>query len=532
MKRPKSTAVACAALAAATACAATALGAATASGAPLRSRAPRRHDASLSSQTLVIGSQVAPPTLDETANASSAIDEVVDYNVLQHLVQLAPSGAIVPVLASSYTVNKNRSVFTFTLRKGVRFSNGDPLTPADVVFSMKRVMAKNSAYPDASVFDVKAVYARGHDQVRVYLKQPSWSWLFDLAAYSNGAVLDPRTVGTLATDPIGTGPYVVSGTVPNSSVSLQANPSYWGTKPGYAKVEFRYFSDPNAEDAALETGQIQVIDGLGVPSEVRSFRSKRYVIETGLTDGKVQLTINNSAAPFNKVDVRRAIAYAINKAAVNQVAAAGRGLPLGSDAVPGDPYYLDLTSKYPYDPAKAKQLLAKAGYPNGFSTTLTLPPYTYATLAGPVIQSELAAVGIKVTIDSVQFPLWLSQVFESRNFDLTIIDHNKPRDIGNYGVSYYWNYAGTAAVAKMLSRADAASTEAGWIRGTRSVLHLITSQAVNDWLYVVPNISVHRAGIVGLPAFGKAYSFDLAYARPASAGPIPSSERKLGYAGR
>ena len=527
MHRPNTAVAGCLALA----CTATLVAAGASGASPAARRRPKAR-ASLSSQTLAIGSQVAPPTLDVTANASSAIDEVVDYNVLQHLVQLAPDGQIVPVLASSYTVNANRSVFTFTLRKGVRFSNGDRLTPADVVFSMQRVMAKSSTYPNASVFDVKGVYARGHDQVRVYLQQPSWSWLFDLAAYSNGAVLDPRTVGSLATDPVGTGPYVVAGTVPDTSVTLKANPTYWGAKPGYAEVDFRYFSDPNAEAAALQSGQIQVIDGLPVPSQVASFRSKDYVVETGLTYGKVQLTINNGVAPFNDVKVRQAIAYAIDKQAVNQVAAAGRGLPLGSDAVPGDPYYLDLASAYPYDPQKAKQLLAAAGYPNGFSTTLTLPPYSYATLAGPVIQSELAAVGIKVTIDTVQFPLWLSQVFEGRNFDLTVIDHNKPRDIGNYGVNYYWNYGGVSAVAKRLAEANAAPTEAGWIRGTRGVLHLVTDEAVNDWLYVVPNISVHRAGVLGLPAFGKAYSFDLAAARPASAGAIPASLRKLGYAGR
>lgn len=487
---------------------------------------------SLSSKTLVVGSEVAPPTLDLTSNASAAIEEVVDYNVLQHLVQLSPNGTVVPELASSYSVSRNKTVYTFTLRKGVKFSNGDPLTPADVVYSMERVTAPGSKYPNAAVFDVKAVNAVGNNQVRVYLSQPSWSWLFDLAAYTNGVILDPNTVSTLSTDPIGTGPYMVTGSVPNSSVSLAANPHYQGTKPGYAAVEFQYFANANAENAALETGQIQVIDSLSAPSEVGVFNSKRYVIRTGLTAGKVQLTINNGVAPFNNVLVRRAIAYATDKKAIIDVAAAGRGVPLATDSVPGDPYYLNLTSNYPYDPTKAKQLLTEAGYPNGFSTTLTLPPYYYATLVGPVIQAQLAAVGIKVNIVEVQFPLWLSQVFEAANFDLTIIDHSKARDVSNYAGPYYWNYADTATVHAMLLKANEAPTEKEWIADTQKVLRLISRQAVNDWLYVLPSVSVHLSGVVGLPAFGQADSFDLSYARPKGTKSLSMALVKLGYGRR
>jgi peptide/nickel transport system substrate-binding protein len=481
-----------------------------------------------SSKSLVIGSQQAPPTLDPTANAAQAIDEVVDYNVLQHLVQLAPDGQIVPVLASSYTLSANRLVYTFTIRQGVKFSNGDALTPADVVYSINRVTTNK--YPYAAIFDVASAAAVGTDQVAVTLQSPSWSFLFNLASYSNGVIVDPSAVSTLGTDPVGTGPYEVSGEVANYSVSLKANPNYWGTAPAVAGVEFRYFTDSNAEDAALEDGQIQVIDNLSSPDEATTFTSdpKKYGVIGGLTNGKVQLTINNTAGPFAKKLVRQAVNYAIDKQAVIQVASAGLGVAIGSDTVPSDPYYLNLANLYPYNPSKAKRLLAEAGYPHGFSTTLTLPPYYYAQLAAPVVQSELEAIGITVTIQNVAFPLWLSRVFYGGNFDLTIIDHAEARDIGNYATKgYYWHFAGTAQVASQLTAANAAPTQAGWIAGTRVVLREIANDAVNDWLYALPALEVHAKGVVGLATGAYTESFDLQYV--SFGGPVPASAVALGY---
>ncbi len=489
--------------------------------------------AGASGKILVVGSQVAPPTLDPTVNAAAAIDEVVDYNVFQHLVELQPDGQVVPVLATSWTTSKGGKVYTFTIRKGVRFSNGDPMTPADVVFSLENVIRHPKTFPYAADLGATSATAVGTDEVAVTLSSPSWSFLFNLASYAIGDVLDPRTVSKLATDPIGTGPYTVTGEVPNYSVTLGLNPYYWGTKPGVAGAEFRYFTNANAEDAALESGQIDVIDNLASPQELSTFKSdpSKYVVVSGLTNGKVQLTINNAAGPLSSKLVRQAINMAISKKTIIDVAAAGLSVPIGTDTVPSDPYYIDLSKLYPYDPAKAKQLLAKAGYPNGFSTTLTLPPYYYAQLAGPVVQSELGAIGIKVTIKNVQWPLWLSQVFEGGNFDLTIIDHAEARDVPNYAdPTYYWHFAGARTVASQLAAANAAPTRHAWIAGMRTVLREIAHDAVNDWLYVLPDLSVHLKGVVGLPESFYTESFDITHAQ--FGGSIPARLAKAGYGTR
>ncbi len=494
------------------------------------SSSPGSQATNQSLKTLTVGSSnVFPPTLNPTANASQAIDEVIDYNVLQHLVELAPDGKIVPVLATSWTVSSANKVFTFTIRKGVRFSNGNPLTPADVVYSLKRVYQPGSTYPYAKIFDVASVTTVGSDQVQVVLADPSWEWLYNLAAYSNGVILDPSAISSMATDPIGTGPFKVTGEVTNYSISLARNNLYWGYKPHVAGVVFRYYTNPNALNSALESGQINMIDNLSTPSDLSLFKSNpKYRVIAGLTNGKVQLTLNNAYGPLRNKLVRQAILYATNRKAIIQAASGGYGIPAGSDTVPADPYYINLTNVYPYNVAKAKQLMAQAGYSSGFPLTLTLPPYYYAQLAAPLIVSELGAIGIKVTVSTIDFPLWISKVFEAGDFETTIIDHAEGRDIGNYGTpGYYWHYAGTAEVAKELAAANAAPTKAQWIAGYRQVLRQITADAVNDWLYIIPDLTVAQKDVVGLPSTAYTEAFNLTYV--GIGGSIPASAKALGY---
>jgi peptide/nickel transport system substrate-binding protein len=484
------------------------------------------------SSTLVIGSNVAPPTLDPSVNPAAAIDEVFDYNVYQHLAQLTPTGAVVPALATRWTVTNGGKTYTFAIRKGVRFSNGDPLTPADVVFSIKRVIAPKSPYPYKILMaDVKSVRAAGNNVV-VTLKTRDWSFLYNLAAYSNGIVLDPKAVSQMATHPVGTGPFMFQSQVPNYSIQLVRNPNAWNPPTNVTAVTFRYFTNANSENSALQTGQINVIDNALNPQDIGQFKnSGKYKIVSGPTNGKVQMTINNGSGPLSNVLVRRAIAYATNKAAIIKVAAGGYGVPLGTGSVPGDPWYVPATANaYPYNPAKAKQLLKQAGFPNGFSLTLTIPPYSYATAAGPLLQAELNAVGIKTTIKDIQWPLWISQVFTNHSFDLTIIDHVEARDIANYAnAKYYWQYAGSNDVAKTLAAANSAPTQAAANARTKTIVTKITRDAVNDWLYVPDQVTIAQKGVNGLPIGGRTESFYVGYA---SFGQQPSAAaRAQGYHG-
>jgi peptide/nickel transport system substrate-binding protein len=474
---------------------------------------------------LTVGSDVSPPALDPTANAAAAITEVVDYNVYQHLVQLDPKGKLVPGLAASYQLSRDGKTYTFALRPGVKFSNGDPLTADDVVFSLKRPLRPSSTYPNkGAMADVVRIKKRDESTVAVTLSRRDNQFLYQLAAYSNGVVLDPDAVGKMATEPVGTGPYMVADFRPNYSLTLKRNPHYWGAKSGPETVVFRYFSNANAQISALKSGQIQVIDRLPNPIDAKQFQSnQQFRIIAGPTTGKIQLTLNNQYGPLKNRLVRQALSYAIDRKAIVETTAAGYGTVIGTNTHPGDPWYSpSFADRYAYDPEKAKQLLAQAGYPNGFGLTLTLPPYGYAQSAGPLVAANLKAIGVNVTIKNIEWPLWLSTVFTNHNFQTTIVNQALGRDTFHYALdTYYWQYPHTKQAGQLLNTATEAPSTTGMVSSYRRLLEFIQGDAVNVWLYNPAQITVAANSVHGLPTSGLAASFDLSHvsldAAPAAA---------------
>jgi peptide/nickel transport system substrate-binding protein len=466
--------------------------------------------------TLVIGSQVAPPGLDPTSNASAAIDEVFDYNVYQHLYQLNPKGQLVPTLATSYTLSPNGLTYTFKLRSGVQFSNGDAFTASNVVFSLNRAADPANGYPYQSlVSDVASVTAPNDTTAVVTLTHADSQFLYNLAAYSNGVILDPNAVSTIATQPVGTGPFTFVSMVPNYDIVLAGSPTFWGTPPAMRQIIWQYFANPTTMDSALQSGQIQVIDNLNSPSNVSAFKgNSAFQIIAGPTNGKIDLTVNNSKGPLKSLKVRQALYYALNRPAILKTVGAGYGTVISSDQVPGDPWYTpSVNSTYAYNPTKAKALLKAAGYPHGFTLTLSVPPYSYATEAAPLVQAMFAAVGVKVIIKPISWPLWISNVFlGSQNYQLTIIDQVEARDIPEYGdCSYYFNYAGCKAVNQMINAANQATSDAAMVTGYKAVVTKINADVANFWLYNPDQLTVAAKDVIGLPSGGLTESFNMQY---------------------
>ena len=167
----------------------------------------------------------------------------------------------------------------------------------------------------------------------------------------------------------------------------------------------------------------------------------RFQVLIGGTEGKTILAINNKSKPLDDLKVRQAFAYAIDRKAIIDGAKNGLGTPIGSHLTPNDPGYVDLTGAYPHDPEKAKALLKDAGVTTPLELTLTLPPPDYARKGGEIIAAELADVGIQAKIENVEWAQWLSGVYKDKNFDLTIISHVEPLDIGIYAnPDYYFHY--------------------------------------------------------------------------------------------
>jgi peptide/nickel transport system substrate-binding protein len=209
------------------------------------------------------------------------------------------------------------------------------------------------------------------------------------------------------------------------------------------------------------------------------------------------MSTNNKVPPFDNKLVRQAMAHAIDRKAVIDLVMAGYGTPIGSHWPPVTPYYEDLTGKFPYDLQKARELLARAGYPNGFEATIKLPTiYAYSKRAGEVIADMLGQVGIKLKIELVEWGVWLDRVFKQKDFQLSMIGHAEAWDIGIYAnPTYYFQYDSKEFQDAYANALKATTTEAQskWFKRCQEI---IAEDAVNGYLFVIPSLSVMKAELM------------------------------------
>ncbi|WP_339914222.1 ABC transporter substrate-binding protein [uncultured Brevundimonas sp.] len=448
---------------------------------------------------LVLGLPLEPPNLDPTAGAAAAVDEVVYGNVFEGLTRITAAGTVAPALAESWEVSPDGLIWLFRLRRGVRFHDGTAFDADDVKFSLDRILAPDSANAQKALFaPIKAVTVVDPLTVRLSLERPVGALAY-LLGWGDAVMVGPETAASNASQPVGTGPFRFDSWQRGSALQLVRNPDYWGPAPQLRTVVFRFISDPTAAFAAMSAGDIDAFPNYPAPENVARFRSDpRFRVMIGASEGKVILGINNRVAPFNDLRVRRAVAHAIDRRAIIDGAMFGFGEPIGSHYTRQSPGYVDLTGRYPHDPARARALLAEAGYPDGFSVTLRLPPRPYARRSGEVLAAQLAAVGIRVKIENLEWAQWLDQVFKRHQFDLTIVEHVEPMDYGIYGrKDYYFGYD-DAAFDALLERVESAPDETTRLALLGVLQRKITDDAVNGFLLQSSRIGIWKAGLSGL----------------------------------
>ena len=458
--------------------------------------------------TLSIGVTAEPANFDFTHTDGAAIPQVLLYNVYEGLVKLDASGRIVPLLAKSWTISPDRRTYDFQLQPGVHFGNGAPFTASDVQFSLMRVKTAWTISIKSAMDVVDHVDVVAPDHARVVLAKPSNGWLFSLTSRL-GAMFSPTGVADLANKPVGTGPYVVAARKRGDSVVLKANPAYWGRKPAYKTVVLKYIKDPTALNNALFSNGIDVISAITAPDSIPQFQADdRFQVVQGTSNSEVTLAMNNKRAPLNDVRVRQAITYAIDRKALLDTAWAGRGTLIGSMVPPTDPWYEDLANVYPFDPGKAKALLTEAGATN-LNLRLRIPNLPYAVSAAQVVQSQLADVGVRTTIEPLDFPaVWLKQVFTDHDYDLSIIQHVEARDITTFGKpKYYWGYD-SKRVQQLLAEADSGTPEQQ-VADMKQVARQLNADAAADWLFLFPNVIVAKTKVGGFVQNQVSESFDL-----------------------
>lgn len=447
---------------------------------------------------IVVGLVLEPPILDPTAGAAAAIDEIVYANVFEGLTRFGPDGAIEPALAESWEIAPDGLSWVFHLHEGVTFHDGTPLTAEDVVFSFDRAMAEGSLNAQKQLFEgINEVTAIDDTTVEIGLDAPKGSLLFNLA-WGDAVIVSPASADGNGQKPVGTGPFRFSSWVQGDRIVLERNPDYWGTPANLDKVTFRFIADPTAAFAAMMAGDVDVFPNFPAPENLAQFSADpRFQVLIGSTEGETIMAINNARKPFDDVRVREALAHAIDRKAIIDGAMFGYGTPIGSHFAPHNPAFVDLTGLSAYDPARAKELLAEAGV-SGLTPTLVLPPPSYARRGGEIIASQLRAVGIEPRIVNVEWAQWLEQVFKNKDFDLTVISHTEPMDIGIYArPDYYFGYDDPVMRALMHGvEATADPDEQKAI--LQAAQERIAERFVNVYLFQLAKTGVADARIEGL----------------------------------
>jgi peptide/nickel transport system substrate-binding protein len=337
------------------------------------------------------------------------------------------SPAVVPGLASSWTHNGDGSAWTFTMRPNVRFSDGTPWNADAAVFNFDRYLNKSSPYyypalnSEAGLLLVGIKSWRKVDDMTFEIDTDGpLSYLpDDLAVLPMGSPTAIKKLGNdgFAQHPSGTGPFTLQSMVPGQRLVMVRNASYWGGAPRLDKVILRPMPDAAARVAALRAGEVNWIE-VPVPDDVPSLRSAGYQVLTNSYSHIWPWVLDMTKKPWDNVLVRQAANYAINRQSMVSNLLKGTGAPAYQYAPRDDHGYDPGLNVYRYDPARARQLLAQAGYPNGFDTTLSFPTSGSGNMIpipmNEALQQDLAKVGIRVKLQPVEWSSMLGDYFNGR----------------------------------------------------------------------------------------------------------------------
>jgi len=451
--------------------------------------------------SVVMAMILEPPGLDPTTAAAAAIGEVTLYNVYETLTKIKEDGSVAPLLAESWDVAQDLKTYTFKLRKGVKFHNGEAFDSAAVKFSYERAAAPNSTNKDRSLFQsVAAVTTPDADTVVVSMKNPEPNLPF-LLGQPPASIVEPKSAPTDATQPVGTGPFVLAAWAKGSSITLNKWPDYRDAAAiKLNKVTIRFISDASAQTAALLSGDVDAFPRIAAQRTLPQFKSDpRFTVLVGGSKAKTIVAINHKKKPFDDVRVRRAVLAAIDRKAMIEGAVDGFGTPIGSFYVPGSLGYVDTTDINPFDIEKSKKLLAEAGVKTPLEVSLKLPPPPYARQGGEVLAAQLAKVGIVAKIENLEWAQWLSSVFNGpHNYDLTIVSHVEPFDLVKYTEADYYIGYNSAAYNELYQSIVAAPREADRAKLLGDAQRLLATDAAAGFLFQPQLISIASKRLKGV----------------------------------
>lgn len=463
------------------------------------------------SNTLVIG-YLADATSLDPAQITDINSGQVTNNMYQTLVRwsFTKKGKLVPNLATSWKVNKTGTIYTFSLRKGVRFSDGTPFNANAVVFSFERMLNPKNPYYKYGPFppakfdygNIKTVKALTTSTVQFILKQPEASFVTSLTI-GTGSIVNPAAVKKYkAKFPLhggGTGPFMLSLWQKGVKLVLKPNPYYWGTKPKLSRVVFIPIPQGSQRDAELQSGAANFIINPN-PAALSGLKKQGFLVNAVPGPHIWWIGMNLTKPPFNNPLVRQALNYAINRTAITKGILYGTGVPADQPLANMQLGYNANVNHYHYNPKKAKALLAKAGYPHGFTTTLLVPTsgsgMQNPRSMGTAIQGYLGAIGVHVKIQQLDWGTYLSRVGAGAKkshldmWELSWMDSAvDPSHVfgpllsaSSFPPGFNSGYYNNPTVNKLLTQAEMTTSNS-----KRKVLYAKVSQLVNHdapWIFV------------------------------------------------
>ena len=453
--------------------------------------------------------------LDESLDPHKAVaagTKEVMFNVFEGLMKPTPEGDLIPAVAEKYEISDDQLTYTFTIRDGIKFHNGDPVTAEDVGESLAR--CKNGG---DGIFEVEAFSNIQHMEtadsrsISITLGEPDSEFL----SYLTAAVL-PAGYDGQDTAPVGTGPFKFVSRAAQDNIVLERFDDYWGEKAYLDKVTYKIIENADSILMSLQSGAVDLFAHL-TSTQVAQLGDE-FNIEEGTMNLVQAMYLNNAVAPFDDVRVRQALCYAIDRQQILDLAFDGYGSLIGSSMYPAFGKYFDdsLTNYYTYDVEKAKALLADAGYPDGFAMTITVPSnYQPHMDTAQVIVEQLKQVGITAEILPVTWESWLNDTYMGRQFQATVVGVDASTMTARALLERFTSTAGNnfinynnAEYDALFQAAIAAADDAAQTAAYKQAEANLTENAANVYIQDLADLVAIRKGLTGV-RFYPIYVLDL-----------------------
>lgn len=374
-------------------------------------------DGSIYGGSVTVGITQEPSCFDPHLVVAAGDEEIL-FNIFEGLYKFSQDGSVNPCLATDCTISDDATQYTFTIREGVKFHDGSDMTVNDVVYSLKRAsgLLTGEAAPVAELGCITEVSASGNN-VTVTIDSPN----YELLSCFTAAII-PEHVDDINNNPIGTGPFKFENYSIGQNVVITKNENYWQPELPYLdSVEFKICADMDSGVLEMTHGSIDIFPHL---TKQKADQLNDKFTSLSAASNMVQLlALNNQVKPFDNATVREAINLALNRDELINLSMDGAGVQLISAMSPAmGEYYNNSLTEYTQDISKAKQLLADAGYPNGFNFTITVcSSYLVHVNTAIAIQDQLSAIGVNVDIEQVDWNTWLSETYTNRNYEGTVV---------------------------------------------------------------------------------------------------------------